>query len=138
MMLETHSAYWAAIRATPSDLADMKQSLDEMQSSIDDVEAFRDADIKFHVQIAEATQNSMLISLINMMRQYFVTWIQERLFASPINAAELAEISLSEHQAIFDKILEHDGDGARDAMAAHIGTASIDLRANLKDAATDK
>jgi GntR family transcriptional repressor for pyruvate dehydrogenase complex len=138
MMLETHSAYWAANRASPGDLSDMKQSMDDMRSSINDVEAFRDADVKFHVQIAQATQNSMLIGLVNMMRQFFLTWIQERLSASPINDTELAEISLSEHQAILDKILERDGDGARDAMAAHIGTASTDLRAKLRDADIDK
>ena len=137
MMLETHSAYWAAIRATPGDLSDMKQSLAEMRASINDVEAFRDADVKFHVQIAQATQNSMLISLVNMMRQYFVSWIQERLSANPISATELAEISLTEHQAILDKFIERDGNGARDAMAAHIGTASTDLRAHMRDADTD-
>ncbi|MDA0239708.1 MAG: FadR/GntR family transcriptional regulator [Proteobacteria bacterium] len=138
MMLETHAAYWAAIRATPEDLSDMDQSLAVMRNSLNDVAVFRDADVKFHVQIAQATQNSILISLVNMMRQYFVSWIQERLSANPIGPTELAEISLIEHQAILDKIIERDGDGARNAMAAHIGTASTDLRAHMRDTDTDK
>jgi GntR family transcriptional repressor for pyruvate dehydrogenase complex len=130
MMLETNTAYWAAIRATPENILNMKQSIIGMEGSINDANTFRDYDIKFHIQIAQATQNSMLISLVNMMRQYFVTWIEERLSANPIDARELAKISLSQHQKILDKIIKHDSNGARDAMAAHVEVAGIDLRAH--------
>ena len=138
MMLETNAAHWAAIRATPENLSDMRQSVANMQASIDNPEAFRDYDIKFHMQIAEATQNSMLNSLVSMMRQYFRTWIQERLSANPINASELTQISLSQHEAILNKIIKRDSNGARDAMAIHIDTAGTDLRAHTVDSDIQK
>jgi DNA-binding FadR family transcriptional regulator len=80
----------------------------------------------------------MLINLVSMMRQYFRTWIQERLSANPINAGELTQISLSQHEAILNKIIERDSNGARDAMAIHIDTASTDLRAHTVDSDIQK
>ena len=131
MMLETNAAYWAAKRATLDNIKDMTQSVANMRTSITNPNAFRDYDMKFHLQIAEATQNSMLINLVNMMRKYFRAWIQERLLVSPIDASELTRISLLQHEAILEKIAERDSSGARDAMAIHIETAGKDLRSQI-------
>jgi GntR family transcriptional repressor for pyruvate dehydrogenase complex len=131
VMLETNTAYWAASRATAENLAELERHQAGMRASIDDPDAFRDFDIKFHLEIAQATQNSVLISLVNMMRQYFLAWIQERLSAGPIDTADLAWVSLFQHQAILDQLQAGDSAGARDAMAVHIDTASADLRTYL-------
>ena len=108
----------------------LEQSLWQF-GTITNPNAFRDYDMKFHLQIAEATQNSMLINLVNMMRKYFRAWIQERLLVSPIDASELTRISLLQHEAILEKIAERDSSGARDAMAIHIETAGKDLRSQI-------
>ncbi len=129
MMLETHTAYWAASRATAENLASLEALQMSMQAAAGDPNTFRDLDMQFHLQIAAATHNSVVITLVTMLRRYFLAWMRERLTAGAIDPSGLIEVSLAQHQTIVDRLQARDSDGARSAMAAHIETASADLRA---------
>ncbi len=127
MMLETHTAYWAASRATTENLTTLSDLQRQMYEAIDDRAAFRELDVRFHLEIAQATQNSIMITLVNMMRRYFLALMQERLSAGQTQTETLTRVSADQHQAILECLLARDANGAHDAMAVHIETASRDL-----------
>lgn len=131
-MLETNAAYWAAKRATPQNISNLRSLLKEMGHARNEIEAFRELDVRFHLEIADATQNIILISMVQTMRQHLISWLQKRLSADMKGRERLVEVSLEQHNTIFDFIRRGDGEPARKAMAFHIQTASADLRKRLQ------
>jgi GntR family transcriptional repressor for pyruvate dehydrogenase complex len=127
-MLETNAAHWAALRATPDNLAAIEATLQGMADYLTDPAKFQEFDANFHFEIARAAQNQMLYRLINVIRGEIQTWIGERLTLSPGRADSLARTSLQQHRAIFAAIQSGDGEAARKAMDHHIKTATADLQ----------
>ena len=78
------------------------------------------ADVRFHLAIAEASHN---VVLLQTMRGFFdllqssVKQSRQRMYLVPPVFARLTE----QHQAILDAIVAGDAEGARQAMMAHLG-----------------
>lgn len=77
------------------------------------------ADVRFHLAIAEASHN---IVLLQTMRGFFdvlqssVKHSRQRMYLVPPVFSQLTE----QHQAVIDAIFAGDADGARKAMMAHL------------------
>ena len=67
-IIEKGSAALAAERATDRDVAEMEAVYDRMVRSQDDVAEFARADLEFHLAVAKATGNSVLIKVNNVLR----------------------------------------------------------------------
>lgn len=119
--LEADAAYYAALRRTDEDLAAMKQTIYimkqilQLRSNANLVERFQQESTNFHVAIIGATHNSVfqgvydnLLSLLRLSREYMTARI-----ASKRNP-------LSDHEAIYRKILSRDAEGARVYMKKHL------------------
>ena len=129
LMLESHTAYLAAAKATGADLKDAEAAVRRMKGSIEDPAAYLESDLQFHRTIARATQNSILQSLLSTTRGYLQVWIRETLAQpSPGGREKRARLSIAEHRRILRALENRDGEGARQAMAAHILSSSADLR----------
>lgn len=131
MMLESQTAYLAAERATPADLAAMADALAGMAAGLADAGHFLASDLQFHLLIARATHNSILYSLLETTRSYLQEWIKESL-AEPSLAGPRAELSLAEHRQILAALQRRDAEAARQAMAAHIRSSSGDLAEKVR------
>lgn len=127
LMLESHTAYLAAAKATAADLERMEQTVDLMQESVDNPGQYLQHDLQFHMAIAKATQNSILLNLLNTTRGYLQAWIRETL-STPAAARERAVLSITQHNRIVQALKNKDCEGARKAMAAHILSSSTDLK----------
>lgn len=123
-MIEVEAAAAAAERATPENLAAMREALNRLDASFDDLSAFTQADIAFHDAILEATQNHLLPSLFEMLRPILS-------FAREISLRTRAEgpaMSQAGHRAVFAAIEAGSPNGARAAMADHLSwTANLDI-----------
>ncbi len=131
LMLESNTAFWAATRAREEDLAAIATHLQGMEESVLDSELFLSCDLRFHLEIASATQNPILQRLVSTTRGYLQEWIKGSLKTSSGNAVDRARLSVEEHRAILMALVAREAEVAREAMAAHILSSSKDLRAHI-------
>jgi DNA-binding FadR family transcriptional regulator len=127
--LEVISAQLAAARATEEDIAAIGQRFEKMRESVQDVSAYVDADVAFHLQVASAAKNSVLSGILHSVRELLHVWVER---TSRDQAS--AERSLEEHAGVYAAIARRDPTAAQHAMQAHMASASDRLRKSLDDA----
>lgn len=122
-ILEPVIAAQAAAVATPRDIAAMREAFDAMERAGRDADAFIEADLDFHLALAEAAGNPVVLALIDSI----VALLREhrlRLFA----VAGGPERGQYHHRRILEAVERHDELGARRAMKAHLKQVSDDTR----------
>jgi GntR family transcriptional repressor for pyruvate dehydrogenase complex len=136
LMLESHTAFLAATKAGPDDLERMAEAIQLMEIHMGDAGQYLEHDLEFHLTIAQATQNSILQSLLSTTRGYLQAWIRETL-SPPDSAEKRARLSIAEHDRILMALKSKDGEAARQAMAAHILSSSADLKSRQRQQFAD-
>jgi GntR family transcriptional repressor for pyruvate dehydrogenase complex len=132
LMLESNTAFWAATRATEEDLATITAHLTGMEDNVFESEQFLEYDLRFHLEIASATQNPILQRLVSTTRGYLQEWIKGSLKTpSAGGVADRAQLSVEQHRVILTALAARQADVARDAMGAHILSSSKDLQAQI-------
>ena len=130
-ILEPEIAALAAVRATEQDLTAMREALDVMDNAGRDSDAFIEADLDFHLALAEAAANPIVLSLIDSI----VGLLREqrlRIFRIPGGP----ECGQDHHKRILEAIQRHDPQGARAAMHAHLSQVREDSRNTPEDRKT--
>jgi len=114
-ILEPEIAALAALRATDQDLATMQEAIDVMDSAGPDSDAYIEADLDFHLALAEAAANPIVLTLIDSI----VGLLREqRMRIFRIEGGP--ERGQCHHKHILEAIQRHDAQGARAAMQAHL------------------
>lgn len=127
--LEGVAAYYAALRGTESDREIITARFHAMEDAhnIDDPEAEAEADADFHLSIAEAAHNVVLLhimrGLFKLLRQG-VFYNRRRLYTRK----GARELLLRQHRALFDAIMEGDPETAREAALTHLGYVQESMR----------
>lgn len=127
--IEVDIAGLAAQRRSEEDLADLSRLLSRMeQESRDGAEtaAFVDADVEFHLRLAEAGGNTALRDVLASIQALLRAWIGR------VIAEGYRELSYAEHVPIFEAVRDQDARGAEDAMDAHMRSAAGRLQATLE------
>jgi GntR family transcriptional regulator, transcriptional repressor for pyruvate dehydrogenase complex len=114
-LIEGETARLAAQRATPEDLRLIRKHLDEMEASISDPTTFLDADVNFHVAVANSAHNSILSNALLLIRNLMRQWIGQAL---PKEGVALT--ALNHHNKIFAAISKRNATAARNSMQAHL------------------
>ena len=131
-MLESQTAFLAAQRVTPENIEAIEETLRGMEASIGQPEKYLEYDLQFHLTIARATQNSILYSLLSMIRGYLQEWIKGSLVEPSTTQTETrAKLSLLEHQKIRCPPKGRGG-SAQQAMTEHILSSSVDLQGDKR------
>ncbi|MDK2821331.1 MAG: GntR family transcriptional regulator, transcriptional repressor for pyruvate dehydrogenase complex [Clostridia bacterium] len=117
LALEGQAAHLAAERVTSEDLKKMDDLLVEMEQNLYEG-VTEDVDLNFHLAIAEAARNSVLLRLMRTvyetMRQVLRT-SRQRLYTTPGNP----ELLLKQHKQILKALEKHDPEAAREAIIKH-------------------
>lgn len=122
-ILEPEIAALAAVRADYGDLAAMREAVDAMDGAGRDPDAYTEADLDFHLALAEAAANPIVLSLIDSI----VGLLREqRLRISQVEGGP--ERGQHYHRSILEAIERHDPQGARAAMQAHLWQVREDSR----------
>lgn len=116
--IETTVAERAAARATKSDLANLAANLDRAHEKLSPDESLR-LDEEFHRLVARATQNPLLVTLIDATGN----WIVDIRRQSHLTAKG-RRASLAGHHRILKAIVEGDAGAARTSMAEHVAEVS--------------
>ncbi len=110
----------AALKRTEENIHNMKHWLDEMQKGIGDEQAGEKADFHFHMVIAEASHNNILLELMNHVSEMIAEAIGETRRIILYGEQTTAERLLEEHRKIYEAVLENDVEAAQQAMQNHL------------------
>lgn len=127
--LELITVRLAAERATPEDIARLKVHIEKMTEQQGDLSAFIEADVAFHLEVADTARNLVLADILHSVRSLLRVWVERAVKAEGSTSGTLAE-----HLAIFRAIQQSDPESAVLAMKAHMNSAGARLRRSLETA----
>ncbi|MDI3470050.1 MAG: hypothetical protein OJF62_002113 [Pseudolabrys sp.] len=111
--IETFSAELAALNANKADIARLRGLLRDAEAA-DDLDAFTRLSRDFHVAVAEASHNRVLV--VQLLSLDHISWPRHNATATP----KLARKILDVHERLVDLIEKRDSDGARALMDDHV------------------
>lgn len=117
VMIEAELARLAALRASEENIASMKAALENMKKSGSDLADLTQHDTRFHMEIAKASGNRLLMSTMENAKDVFQTGIYR---AFQRKTKTNVENALYFHEQILDAIIHKDSDGAYTMMRRHI------------------
>src|SRR5919107_366848 len=112
--IETLGAELAAENATKSDIAKLRRLLIEAEAVIDDLDAFTRLSRDFHLAVAEASHNRVLV--VQLISLEHISWPRHNATATPA----LARRVLDSHAKLTELIARGDAKGARTFMDDHV------------------
>jgi GntR family transcriptional repressor for pyruvate dehydrogenase complex len=127
--IEVDIAGLAAQRRTDEDITDLTRILARMEAeSSDDAEVrtFVDADVEFHLRLAETARNSALRDVLSSIQALLRAWIGR------VIAEGHRDLSYHEHVPILEAVRARDVRAAEAAMEAHMQSAAHRLQATLE------
>jgi GntR family transcriptional repressor for pyruvate dehydrogenase complex len=126
LILEPGIAAVAAIRADEEDLAAMRDAVAVMEGAQKDPAAFIEADLDFHLALAEAAANPLILSLIDSI----VGLLREQRIKI-FNVDGGPQRGQFHHKRILDAMERRDPEMARNAMRAHLEQVRQDSQVSL-------
>jgi DNA-binding FadR family transcriptional regulator len=130
LIVEKGTAALAAERATEQDVADLEGVYDKMVQYRDDVAEFAKSDLEFHLVLAKATGNSVLIKVNNVLRS--VLSISMENIVSTLGM----EDGLHYHRLLIEAIKSRDRNAAENLMQEHVLRTIERLKAESVSSAT--
>jgi GntR family transcriptional regulator, transcriptional repressor for pyruvate dehydrogenase complex len=124
-ILEPEMAALSAVRATDEHIAALRESIAKMDTALTNPDEFIEADLDFHLVLAEATQNTLIPTLIDSI----VDLLREQR-ARIFRVANGPQRGQVHHRRILDAIVRHDAAGAREAMRVHLQQVREDSQAS--------
>ena len=118
--IEGEACGLAALRITDEELAELSRLVTEMQEeNARDIVMSEDADRRFHMLIAEATQNSGMVAAVQMLWDARARSPQYRLMSEKAHAAGVVP-RIDEHSMIVEALRTRQAEMARTAMRNHL------------------
>ena len=122
-ILEPEIVALAASRVQEQHLAMMREAVAVMDEALRDPDAYIEADLDFHLSLAEAAENPIILSLIDSI----VGLLREqRLRIFYVDGGP--DRGQYHHKRILEAVEQRDEDRARDAMRAHLQQVREDSR----------
>jgi GntR family transcriptional regulator, transcriptional repressor for pyruvate dehydrogenase complex len=112
--IETLGAELAAENANAEDVAKLRRLLQDAEAAIGDLDEFTRLSRDFHLAVAEASHNRVLI--VQLISLEHVSWPRRNVTATPRLARHILEI----HTKLADLIELRDPSGARALMDDHV------------------
>ncbi|KOC91919.1 transcriptional regulator LldR [Winslowiella iniecta] len=134
--IEASTAWYAALRATEADKEQLQYAFDatlKLKDS-DDPALAAQADVRFHLAIAVASHN---LVLLQTMRGFFdlmqtsVLQSRQRMYSQPVIFSRLTD----QHHALLQAIVGGDAEAARQAAMTHLGFVHDTMRSLHEDEA---
>ncbi|MHB1628688.1 MAG: FadR/GntR family transcriptional regulator [Bacilli bacterium] len=126
-VLESQAACWAAQRADASHLNRLRGIVAQAKEGASDLEFLSEKDGQFHVAVAEASNNLVLVRIMWTILG-LLTSAREASLQIPGRPLE----SLSQHERIIQAITDRDADAAREAMLTHLDSVESSVALNMQ------
>lgn len=122
--LEIKAAELAAVHHTDAQREALADAVRDQAAGLDDVARFVEADLRFHLVLADAANNPTLSLLLSTVRSLLRVWLERQ-----VRRREDMELAQHEHALVLEAIGSRDPHSARLAMLAHMDTASERIHA---------
>lgn len=132
--LEVALAGIAARQVTPDGLLHLSQTLQAMHrtGAAGDVDGFVDADVAFHLAVAEVSGNTVLAGMLGSVRSLLGVWMSRAVRADGGHVHD----TLAEHGAVLDALAAGRTPAAERAMRTHVRNAEGRLLRTLRHGAS--
>ena len=124
--IEPHLARMAVVHASAKDLDQLEKALADLEACAGDQTSFSSADERFHMALAEATGNPLMVwiySQINDVRCH-EQWMEMK---RKVLNSEAIGIYNRQHRALVEAIRKRDADAAMAVVGEHMVQARRDL-----------
>lgn len=124
--VEPHTTKLAVFHATRLDLDSIETVLDRLDTCEEDKEEFAKWDAEFHLLIARASRNPLLVLIyqqINDVRLH----AQWHAMKEQILTPEQIRVYNRQHRGIFEAMCQRDAQAARELIVEHLEKARADL-----------
>ena len=115
VLIEVELAGLAAERAKASDMRKLAELLDQMEKSRATPQEFVRADVNFHLAIARAASNGILMNALHLIRNLLQEWILRA-----VTIKGVPEKACAQHKRLLLAIKSRDSAAARDEMRNHL------------------
>lgn len=127
-ILEPEIAALAAARATEESLNSLREAVAVMDAAKRDPDAYIEADLDFHLELAEAASNPLILSLIDSIVGVLR---EQRMRIFEVEGGP--DRGQYHHKKILEAMERRDAEGAREAMRAHLRQVREDSRSASVD-----
>lgn len=127
-ILEPEIAGLAAARATEENLNSLREAVAVMDAAKRDPDAYIEADLDFHLELAEAASNPLILSLIDSIVGVLR---EQRMRIFEVDGGP--DRGQYHHKKILEAMEHRDAQGAREAMRAHLRQVREDSRSASKN-----
>ncbi len=114
-LIEAETARLAAKRIVASEMKELNKLLIDMKTNIDEIDAFSQADIEFHLKIAECSGNPILHIFLKAIQGVFNEEVK-----AVANLEEARQKAVRYHQDIYNALKKNDEKEAAKKMSSHI------------------
>jgi DNA-binding FadR family transcriptional regulator len=114
-MLEAEAAALAADRHLESDTVEMARQIEAMQAGLGSEQDFIMADLRFHIAVAHATRNRLIVHLMHAIRSQL-----QRSLATSFHVPGSPQHAIEMHRLILEAITAREPDEARRRMHEHV------------------
>ncbi|HSF80496.1 MAG TPA: FadR/GntR family transcriptional regulator [Anaerolineales bacterium] len=125
-ILEPEIAALAASQATEEHRSAMQEAVALMDASLDDIEAFIEADLDFHLALAEGTQNLLIPTLVDTL----VVLLRKQRMRIALVDGGMARAQIH-HKKILAAVRSGEPEAAKKAMRAHLQQIRADSESSL-------
>lgn len=126
-LIEVEAAGWAAERSQPHNLEKIKSIVERANNALDNPGALARLDAEFHLAVAEAGGNSILLGVMLNLLDLLADARKESL-SIPGRPAR----SAGEHNKLAEAIFSHDAAQARQLMWQHLASVEESIMAGLE------
>ncbi|WP_398574305.1 FadR/GntR family transcriptional regulator [Staphylococcus equorum] len=132
-IVESATVEKAAIYRNEADLVSLKKALDEMGEAVTDGTSGEKADLQFHLSIARAAKNSLLVELLNNISELMQDSMEETRKIFIYSKQKTMNKLHEEHVIIYNAIVEQNATNAVKAMESHLLEVKETILANFKE-----
>lgn len=122
-ILEPEIASIAAVRATEEDITALREAIMLMDESLGDSQKYIEADLDFHLALAEANQNPLMLILLDLLIGQLR---EQRFWAASVDDSMVR--SQIHHKNVLAAVENRIPDAARDAMLSHLKQVHQDIQ----------
>lgn len=132
-IVESATVEKAAMHRNEADLVSLKKALDEMGEAVTDGTSGEKADLQFHLSIARAAKNSLLVELLNNISELMQDSMEETRKIFIYSKQKTMNKLHEEHVIIYNAIVEQNATNAVKAMESHLLEVKETILANFKE-----
>jgi DNA-binding FadR family transcriptional regulator len=130
LSVEPYTTRLAVLHATRRNLDDMEAVLARAEASVEDKDSFSRWDTEFHLLIAQASSNPLLLSVYRQINQVRLHAQWDAMKEKILTPDVIADYN-RQHRNIFNAFVRRDAQGAFALITEHLEKAREDLvRAN--------